>query len=142
MTDDVSVVLREIADRLRISLVVAMGLVVLSGCSSPFVSTECTEVVLPAVTVEVRELGTGRPLADSATGIAQTGTYTDSLRPFQFDSVPPGKLVSLQAYGPAGTYRLELQRPGFQPWVREGIRVTRNRCGDNTVALRADLTPR
>jgi hypothetical protein len=120
----------------------AFGLVVLCGCSSPFVSTECTEIVLPAVTVEVRELGTGRPLADSATGIAQTGTYTDSLRPFRFDSISPGKLVSLQAFGPAGTYRLELHRPGFQSWVREGVRVTRNRCGDNTVAIRADLTPR
>ena len=118
-----------------------IGLVVLSGSSSPFVSTECTEIVLPAVTVEVRELGTGRPLADSATGIAQTRTHTDSLRPFRFDSIPPGKLVSLQAYGPAGTYRVELQRPGFQPWVHDGIRVTANQCGDNTVALRADLTP-
>jgi len=50
-----------------------------------------------------------------------------------------GKLAALQAYGPAGTYRVELQRPGFQPWALDGIRVTATHCGDNTVALRADL---
>jgi len=99
---------------------------------------DCTLIVRPAVTVEVRESGSGRPLADSARGLARTETFADSLKPFTTDGVS-GKLVALQAYGPAGTYRVELQRPGFQPWAQDNIRVTANRCGDNTVALRADL---
>jgi hypothetical protein len=106
--------------------------------SSPFTSGDCTLVVRPAVTVEVRELGSGRAIADSAKGTARAGTYSASLRPFMTDA-SSGKLASLQAYGPAGTYRIELQRPGFQPWTREDIRVTADRCGNNTVALRADL---
>jgi hypothetical protein len=107
------------------------------ACSSPFTSGDCTLTIRPAITVEVREMASGRPLADSAAGVARSGAYVDSLKPFMSDSV--GTLTALQAYGPAGTYRVELRRPGFQDWVREGVRVTANRCGDNTVALRADL---
>ena len=113
------------------------GLAVVAGCSSPFTSGDCTLIVRPATTVEVREIGSGRALADSASGVARSGTYVDSLKPFSTDSA--GKLTTLQAYGPAGTYRVELRRANFQDWVRDGIRVTANRCGDNTVALRADL---
>jgi len=113
------------------------GSVLVAGCSSPLTSGECTLILRPAITVEVRELATGRPLADSATGVARMGTYVDSLKPFTRDT--SGKLTGLQAYGPAGTYRVELARPGFEAWVRDGIRVTANPCGDNTVSLRADL---
>ena len=115
-----------------------LGLCVAGGCSNPFNSGDCTELVRPAITIEVRELGSGRALADSASGIARTATFADSLKPFQTESAT-GKLVALQAYGPGGIYRVDLQRPGFQPWSRDDIRVTSNRCGDNTVALRADL---
>src|SRR5689334_6305561 len=114
-----------------------LGLLLLVGCSSPFDSGDCVELVFPAVTVEIRELGSGRPLADSAKGVVQTGTHTDSLRPYKTDE--SGQLVDLQGYGPAGTYRVEVQRAGFRPWAQDNIRVTAGRCGDKTVALRADL---
>lgn len=117
------------------------SLLALAGCDNPFNSGECALVVRPAVTIEVRERGSGQPLADSASGVAQTGTYTDSLRPFAYDSLPSGKLAALQGFGPAGVYHVELQRPGYASWTTDGVRVTANRCGDNTVALRADLVP-
>ena len=108
-----------------------------SGCSSPFTNGDCTLIVRPAVTVEIRDTESGRPLADSASGVIRNGLYVDSLKPFRADSA--GRLVALQAYGSAGIYRVEIRRPGYQDWVSENVRVTENHCGDNTVALSATL---
>jgi len=118
----------------------AFGFCLLAGCSSLLDARGCPALLHPALTIEIRELGSGRPLADSARGVARAGTFADSLQPYAYEAAS-GKLYALQAYGPAGTYRVDLQRPGFQPWAQDNISVTSNRCGDNTVAVRADLVP-
>ena len=107
------------------------------ACDNPFGSGDCTLLVRPAVTIEVRETGSGRSLADSAKGVVRTGTYVDSLKPSRSDA--SGVLVALQGGGTAGTYSIELVRPGYAVWTRSNVHVTGERCSVHTVDLRADL---
>lgn len=116
---------------------------VLAGCSGiadPVVL--CTQIVQPAVIVEIRDLRTGAPIAGSASGVVRDGAYVDSLRPYGYITGPldAQSLYSRQAAPErAGVYEISIQRAGYRAWDTTGVRVTREECHVNTATIRANL---
>lgn len=102
----------------------------------------CTTSFEPAIIVEIREAGTGAPLAAGARGAVRDGGYVDSLRPAESTSGDTATMYSRQAAGErAGTYAVEVRRTGYQTWTANGVRVTKGECHVNTRRLIAALQP-
>ncbi len=101
----------------------------------------CPPVETLAVEVEVRDAQTEEFRADSARGVAQDGTYTDSLMIVRYDGADMVPAALGGAYGRPGTYTLRIERPGYQPWDTAGVRVIAGECGPITVHLLARLVP-
>lgn len=129
---------------LRWQRVLPLVLLTLPGCELPFAPGGCTASVEPGVVVEIRDARSGAPLAGLAAGVVRDGAYVDSLRPAAFSdpSDPVGSMTSRQAAPERpGRYAVEVQRAGYQPWTRTGVRVGRGACHVETARLRADLEP-
>jgi hypothetical protein len=113
-----------------------------AGCSSGY---GCAAVEEYAVEVEVRDAATGEPAADGATGTLRDGGYTETMRVggwLYAPDVPAGTGVGTTLVGAMerpGTYTVRIEKPGYEPWERRGVRVTSDVCGVNVVQLRADL---
>ncbi len=122
---------------------VVFTVVTLTGCKNPFGGPDlCPAVVNPAIVVEIRDAGTGAPLANGARGAVHDGAYVDSLTPYE--STGPGieTLVSLSgAHGRSGTYAIEVNRAGYRPWTAAGVRVVEESCGVRTRRVSASLEP-
>jgi hypothetical protein len=101
----------------------------------------CLPVERPAVEVEIRDAQTEEFRADSARGVAQDGTYADSLQIVRYHSAEIVPAALGGAYGRPGTYTLRIERAGYQPWDTVGIHVQADRCGPITVQLVARLSP-
>jgi hypothetical protein len=101
----------------------------------------CLPVERPAVEVEVRDVHTEEFRADSARGVAQDGTYTDSLLIVRYHGAEITPAALGGAYGRAGTYTVRIERVGYQPWDTVGVHVLADRCGPLTVQLVARLSP-
>jgi hypothetical protein len=113
----------------------AFGMAACSSAASPVV---CTANFAPAIVVEVRD-GAGQPAADGARGAVHDGAYVDSLRPNVWDG---GQLLGFRAaYERAGTYTVTVEKPGYQSWQVDGVRVTRDECHVRTQRLVATLVP-
>jgi hypothetical protein len=54
---------------------------------------------------------------------------------------PPLVVTMIGADERAGTYIVQLEAVGYQPWDTSGIRVTGNECHVRTASLTADLEP-
>ena len=74
--------------------------------------------------ISVVDSATGRPIADSATGLLASATFSDSL--WHDHYVPDSVLYS--AAGP-DVYAAAVERPGYQQWLRSGITVSTGSCG-------------
>jgi hypothetical protein len=92
-------------------------------------------VVLPAISVTVRDSVSGRALADGATGTLRNGEATGAL--FHRDS------LRLTGGGTVGTYDVTIERAGYRTWTRTGVQVNQSlACGGPvTVELTAPLQP-
>lgn len=101
----------------------------------------CLPVERLAVEVEVRDAQTGALRADSARGVAQDGTFTDSLLIVRYEGADIVPAALGGAYGRPGTYTLRIERPGYQLWDTAGVRVLADECGPITVRLLARLSP-
>jgi hypothetical protein len=101
----------------------------------------CLPVERLAVEVEVRDAQTGALRADSARGVAQDGTFTDSLLIVRYEAADIVPAALGGAYGRPGTYTLRIERPGYQLWDTAGVRVIADECGPITVHLLARLSP-
>jgi hypothetical protein len=101
----------------------------------------CLPVERLAVEVEVRDAQTGALRADSARGVAQDGTFTDSLLIVRYEGADIVPAALGGAYGRPGTYTLRIERPGYQLWDTAGVRVIADECGPITVHLLARLSP-
>jgi hypothetical protein len=101
----------------------------------------CLPVERLAVEVEVRDAQTGALRADSARGVAQDGTFTDSLLIVRYEGADIVPAALGGAYGRPGTYTLRIERPGYQLWDTAGLRVIADECGPITVHLLARLSP-
>jgi hypothetical protein len=89
----------------------------------------CTAPASVSVVVTATDSITGVPVADSATGVVQDGAYRDSLR-FEPSS------DELAAGNRVGTFAITIDRPRYQPWVRNGVRVSQvGPCG-NVIPVR------
>lgn len=126
--------------RIRAFLWIPVLLVGLSACGI-FDPGVCTTEARPAIIVEVRDALSGAPAAAGAQGYVEEGAFRAELvgpLPAQ-----PGE-EGLRFFGPeerAGTYRVTVEKPGYQQWRREDVRVSRDECHVRTVHLRADLQP-
>jgi hypothetical protein len=77
----------------------------------------------------------GQPLAaEDAIGWAVDGNRVADLEPF-FDQLAG-------AWESPGTYRVTVEKRGFEPWVREDVRVEPGECHVTPVRLEAVLSPR
>jgi len=100
----------------------------------------CPTNIEPAIEVQVVDSITGQPAAEDASGAVHERSFVDSLRPYSRGS--DGTLLSFSAaYGRAGTYRVEVRKPGYRDWSRQGVRVRGGDCGVETTRVRAELQP-
>ena len=114
----------------------AVALGALTGCGTEPVT--CTEEVLPAVVVDIRDAFDDVPIAEAARGAVQDGAFLDSLRPF--GAVGNGTLVSRAAADErAGEYTVTIEHDGYLPWETT-VRVGRNACHVETVKVSVYLT--
>ena len=99
----------------------------LACCHEPFRGF-CGAPPSIAVMVVVNDSVTGVSLADSTHGIAQAGTYIDSLRLINPPLDPPPRL---EGGSRTGTYQVVLDRVGYREWTRNGIVVSQQGpCGN------------
>lgn len=121
-----------------------MGLIAIAGagCRSSTAASLCPAIISPAVVVEIRDAGSGLPIAQATHGVVRDQAYVDSLMPYGRISTDPSTLLSLQgALGRPGEYTVEVERTGYISWTVSGVRVTNGECGPITVVLHANLVP-
>lgn len=125
---------------MKASLLLCLLAAPLTACQDPEVG--CTLNILPAVEVEVRDAVSGEHLAVTPRGIARDGAFQDSLRVGSTTlSIPPLVVTMVGADERAGTYLVQLEAEGYQPWDTSGVVVTGDECHVRTVSFAADLEP-
>jgi hypothetical protein len=124
-------------------LLAAPGLLAGLGCVGTLgPDLVCTTESRPAVIVEIRDAGTGAPLAYDARGVVRDGAYADSLRPAMSSTSDPRTLYSrAAAHERAGTYAIEVVHPDYATWTTTGVRVAMGSCHVKTVTVQAKLSP-
>ena len=106
--------------------------VVANGCGRV-----CDASQKAGIVVTIVDGATGNPIEGEVTVIATEGSYFETVNPPYF---PPGARTAALASERSGTYRVEVQAAGYLPWVMSGVRVSRDDCHVETVALTARLT--
>jgi hypothetical protein len=118
----------------RLSILLLLALVVgANACGKT-----CDVNLLPGINVTVVDKTTGTPFAGDVTVIASEGSYTETVNP---PPLPAGPRLASLAYERRGTYRVEVQAPGYVTWVATNVRVTHDGCHVETVQLTAELEP-
>ena len=115
----------------------------IAACGSP-TSVICPGISAPAIAVEVLDSVTLRPAAGGAEGWVRDGSYEDSLVVIGWTGPEITPFTAIQmagAYDRPGTYTVEISRPGYAQWRREGVRAGEGSCGVETVELTAKLQP-
>lgn len=105
----------------------------LSGCDI-LDPGACTTDVHPGIVVQVRDAATQEPAVSGATGVISDGSYTEELQ-----SLSVNLLELVGALERAGTYTVTIDKPGYQQWKQERVRVRDGRCHVQTVTLQANL---
>ena len=103
-----------------------------TACFEP-IGPSCTLEAVAGIAVDLRrESGQSLPVAD-AVGRALDGEDVVELEPFA------DQLVG--AWERPGTYTVTVDKPGFETWVRTGVRVEAGECHVVPVRLEATLSP-
>lgn len=118
----------------RPMLAALLAAVAVGACDDSATIVLCPNDPSPAVVVRVVEGVTLQRVEPLVTGTWTTGARSDSLR-----HLGAGAERYLGAFGPAGTYTVRLQRPGFAAWELGGIVVPNATCGPQTQELTATL---
>lgn len=119
------------------NVLVFAGVAVLAGCDL-ITGPACTTEARPALTVDVRDSITNATAGPGARIIARDGAFADTvLVPTDDAARFPYQL----AHERAGTYTVTVERDGYRPWSRSGVRVTKDECHVRTLALTARLQP-
>ena len=120
------------------------AIVLVAACSTTDPPGPCTADLRPGIVVTIRDANTGEAVAGQAMGQVEDSRYVDSLRAYAFEGTPSVMLSRAAAFERPGTYEVTVFADGYQPWVRDGVRVdeTRDGCHVLTVELEADLEPR
>ena len=114
-------------------------LVLFGGCLELSGPEACTAEWVPGLDVTVERTDTGEPLADALV-VARDGSFADSAR----TRLPPGDSGSAAArlaFERSGEYDVTVQKDGYEPSVRQDVRVDENDCHVETVELTVGLTP-
>jgi len=96
----------------------------------------CDAVLKAGIVLTIVDGATGNPI-EEATVIATEGSYSETVN---LPSSPPAPGHAVLAFERPGTYRVEVQAPGYLPWVMSSVRVSRDDCHVQTVELTARLT--
>ena len=118
----------------RIACVVGVVSVVAS-CNLPYeLSSACSDELRSAVRVDVVDSTTGLPAAGGAIVWLRSSTFIDSV------IVPDTVTIATAQYWmedrvKAGTYSVEVRRPPYRVWLRDGIKIEANRCHVTTFAF-------
>src|SRR5688572_28112392 len=96
----------------------------------------CDAILKAGIVLTIVDAATGNPI-EEATVIATEGSYSETVT---LPSSPPAPGHAVLANERPGTYRVEVQAPGYLPWVMQGVRVSRDECHVETVQLTARLT--
>ncbi len=99
----------------------------------------CLPNVEPGLVVRVFDAVTEAPAAHGATGIAVDDEYQETLVNLTPDDPAAERLQGADER--EGTYTVSVAKAGYQPWVREGVRVSGGDCHVRTVNLEAGLMP-
>ena len=121
----------------RSSFALAVLLLAACGQSATPPTGACAAAYTPAVIAIVTDSLTGLAPAGTPSGLAQTGAYVDTLRPWS------GVQTTMAGGGIAGTYSVHIALAGYADWNRSNIAVTPSGfCGElNSVTLHANLVP-
>ena len=95
----------------------------------------CTTDVRPAIVVQVRDAATQAPAAAGATGILRDGSFTDLMQA-DFGEAALELRGGLER---PGRYTVTVDKPGYQQWKEEDVRVRDGSCHVQTVTLQASL---
>ena len=115
----------------------ALVSLLVAGCQS-LTDSVCTLEARAAIGVLVRDSVSGTaPDTAGAVVLVVDGVYRDTAEFPQY-STQAGTLYYL-ARERAGRYTVRVEQPGYQPWERTGVRVTRDECHVRTVELIALL---
>jgi hypothetical protein len=117
-----------------------LGAAAAQGCRNP-TELVCTDEFRYGLQIIVVDSTTLSPPA-SATLLARSGTFTDSLgpqTPFLVNNRGVRVLMLWTAGERAGTYDVTVKSPGYRDWVRSGIIVTANDCHVNETSITAKL---
>lgn len=115
-----------------IPLLVVVGF---SACDSIFgEDSVCTLIPVHALEVHLEDAMTDLPVADSeARAFVVDGSFVHELERMGSAFFGP--------YERPGRYTVNVVSPGYDPWVREGVRVRADDCHVETVRLTARLEP-
>jgi hypothetical protein len=96
----------------------------------------CDAVLKPGIVLTIVDGATGNPI-EEATVIATDRSYSETV---SLPSIPPAPGHAVLAFERAGTYRVEVQAPGYLSWVMSSVRVSSDDCHVVPVELTARLT--
>jgi hypothetical protein len=100
----------------------------------------CDTGIFPSIVVEVRDSVTGAAAAAGAEGRAIDGGFMVTLDVYDVD--PEGAPLSLAMPGErAGTYTVEVTKPGYSLWEQRNVQVDDSGCHTEQVRLSAKLQP-
>jgi hypothetical protein len=98
----------------------------------------CTLHIQPGIIVTIVDSVTNEPRAAEAVGVAQAGSFNDSLRSYWTDG--QGVMLSRAAADERpGTYAVTIQTSGYRDWVRTNVRVRSGDCHVQSAELTARL---
>ncbi len=114
----------------RVGLLAALAV---AGCNVEPIGPICTAIAVFGINLEVRGAG-GAPAAQGAIGVAREGAFVDTLLVLD-------ELRMAGAVERAGTYELEVSKPGHETWSATNVTVTEDECHVIPVQLDVNLIP-
>ncbi len=100
----------------------------------------CSQLYVFGIALKVQNAVTGAPVTDSASVLVTDGSYVESYGYLGPAGQPLSGMISA-AGERAGTYSISIRKTGFMPYDTAGVKVTRNSCHVNPVAIIAKLQP-
>jgi hypothetical protein len=102
-------------------------------------SGDCTEIVLPAISVRVVDSVTGGDLSHGTTVRVREGSFSDSMTTPADSSGQP--IWIALAWEHTGVFHVSVTHPGYIAWSQSDVSVTKGNCHVHTANLMARLVP-